>query len=108
MAWCIWYADKTTFSSEDGSAADAPGIAVVVIAQDSGSPGRRYTVQSQGYQTVHGYDWYIYVDDTWFATNLMGLCQFIAEPGPKIIKMGRWVHPDVFAELMGEAVAWVP
>ena len=104
--WRIWYADGSTFTSEDGDPADAPGAHVVVVAQTSPARDHAYTMSGQSLNTVHGYDWYIYSQGSWFATNLMGLCQYLLDPGPKVIKMGRWVPPDVFDWAMSEAAVW--
>jgi hypothetical protein len=106
MEWSIWYANGTTFDSDDGTPADAPGSDVVVITQKL--PERKaVTVAGQSFSTVEGFDWYLFRDGMWFASNLMGLCQYVAEPGRKIIKMGRWVHPQVYDDCMKEAAVWL-
>lgn len=111
--WCIFYEDGSTYDSSQGDPASAPGWGVVVIAQNvtvdpaPGAGRRRRLITGQYDPLTEGQDWYIYRDEVWFAINLMGLCQYIMEPGLKIIKMGRWVHPATFAEMMDRAQAWV-
>jgi hypothetical protein len=77
-----------------------------VIAQ--ALPDRKpVTVSGQSFSTVEGFDWYLFREGMWFASNLMGLCQYVTEPGPKIVKMGRWVHPQLFDDAMEEARKWL-
>ena len=106
--WRIWYADGTQFSSDDGDPADAPGLGIVVLAQTGGNHGNPFTVSAESFKTVHGYDWYIWSDGQWFATNLMGLCQHFVEPGYKVIKMGRWVSEEIWLAAYKEAIEWKP
>lgn len=105
MRWNIWYADGSQFSSEDGDPTDAPGMGVVCMAQEV-PDAHAITVSHDSFNTVHGYDWYIRYDDQWFATNLMGLCQYIADGGPLAIKMGRWVAKPLWESLYKQAAAW--
>lgn len=106
MAWCIWYIDGTTFTSEDGPPEDAPGSGVVVIAQDGGNHDTPYVKSGQGYGVVEGRDWYLYDRGHWFSSDMAGLVQYVTEPGAKIVKAGRWVPPDVFAQLHATASRW--
>lgn len=105
--WCIWYHDGTTFDWRDGEPADAPGSGVVIIAQThpDATPTTMSAQHIEG-ATLEGYDWYIHDRGAWFATNMMGLVQYVSEPGPKVIKMGRWVPRHVYAELHSKAAAW--
>ncbi len=104
--WCVWYVDGTTFSSEDGTPAEAPGAGVVVIAQDGGNHGDPYVTGGQQWTTVAGYDWYIFDRGYWFSVNMSGLVQYVAEPGAKVVKAGRWVPPEVYDQLRREAAEW--
>ncbi len=104
--WCIWYTDGATFSSDDGDPQDAPGAGVVVIAQDGGNHDDPYVKSGQGFGVVEGRDWYLYDRGHWFSSDMAGLVQYVAEPGYKIVKAGRWVPPDVFDTFRDEASRW--
>ena len=106
--WCVWYSDGSTFDWRDGDPEAAPGLGVVVIAQEGGNHGSPFTVSAESFKTVHGYDWYIWSGGQWFATNLMGLTQYLGEPGPKVVKLGRWVAEEVWLEAYRQAIEWEP
>ncbi len=104
--WCIWYQDGTTFSSDDGEPQDVPGSGIVVIAQDGGNHDTPYATAGEQWRTVFGYDWYIFDKNRWFSTNMVGLVQYVTEPGCKIVKVGRWVPHELYEKLRAEAAAW--
>ena len=105
--WKIWYADESTFSSDDGNPEDAPGLGVVVIGQEWDESGKRcFQAGTEIARNINGYDWYIVRDGYWFATNLVGLTQYFAEPGFKVVKVGQWVAPERYDRLMQAAIQW--
>lgn len=82
-------------------------IGQILAGEPPPGPGRLHRLTSgQNDPLVEGQDWYIFRDGVWFAVNLMGLCQYFIDPGAKIVKMGRWVHPDDFHAIIDKAQAW--
>ena len=80
--WCIFYNDRSVFTSLDGSPADAPGGGVVAIASED---------PQVGCLIHHGTDFYIYdeAQGGWVGMDQWGLCQHLIDPGQKVIKLGR-------------------
>ena len=100
--WRIWYADGTTFGSVDGDPVDAPGQGVVLVSQFLN--GDRLNVAAPRVES--GDDWYIYQHGRWYNTNLMGLTQACADRSVFVLKAGRWVPDEMFADCIREASQW--
>lgn len=82
MKWKIYYDDGSTFSDEDGRVYDAPALGVQVIAQEDPDVGR---------QLFWEIDFYWYSEHGWFGGDVFGLWDYLATPGPKVVKFGRYV-----------------
>jgi len=94
MDWRITYSDGSTFSSDDGSPADAPGRGVVLIAQADERVGRRI---------ARSMDYYVYDVERfggWQGVDNYGLWDYLSDPGLKIVKFGRWVPNDQWERLL--------
>ena len=100
--WRIWYTDGTTFGSQDGDPVDAPGIGVVLISQYL--DGDRFNVAAPRIESEK--DWYIFQHARWYATNLMGLTQACTDGTMFVLKAGRWVTDEFFADCIREASEW--
>ena len=98
MTWKIYYADGSTFSSEDGRPEDAPGHGVLAIADKNAA------------NTVHMFDWYYWRTDVeeWWGSNVHGvLYQFCKYPDiTRAIKQGELVQTPQYNEVVKEAFAW--
>jgi hypothetical protein len=95
--WIIWYDDGSSFSSDDGEPAAAPrdGVQVVTCA-DIGS----------GRLIWHGSDFYCWQDDEWVPRSLLGLMDYLREPGAaKIVLQARAIAYRRFTEVYLMAVA---
>ncbi len=95
--WLIVYHDTATFSDSDGDPWDAPGWGVTVIAQTNGT-----NILKGG----EGYYWWDH--DQWFSGDLMGLFQYLAEPGDgKAVVFGKWIDRDQYYERQDQAKQWL-
>ena len=68
--WSVFYADKSSFSSEDGPPEAAPGLGVISIAQENEVQGERSYIQ-------HMTDYYIWLGTHWLGCDLFRLWQYI-------------------------------
>lgn len=91
--WKIYYADGSTFSSEDGSIEDAPARGVQVIIQPD---------KGVVWATQTGQDYYIWRDGRWWACDIFGLFDFLIEGGQ--VKFGRTITTDEFNEIFQRAL----
>lgn len=82
--WKIYYGDESTFSSLDGGPEMAPCGSVQRIAYYD-EDGRRHQ--------CHNTDYYYFENARWYGVDIVGLIQYLAEPGFKIVKFGRTI-PD--------------
>ena len=88
--WKIYYGDGTTFSSIDGEPQEAPCGNVMRVA---------YYDEDNRRRQCHGTDYYIYTDGYWYGADIVGLVQYLAEPGFKIVKLGRMVKDSIYRKI---------
>ena len=94
LRWCIFYADGSTFSFEDGLPEAAPYVGVIAIVCD---------VEDHGVQIHHQADFYWRRENTWQAGDIHGLVDQSARFGATWVKQGQTVHPVEYAEIIGAA-----
>jgi hypothetical protein len=97
--WKIYYADGSTYSNEDGEAAFAPGGGVICVAWYDQDNRRRL---------AHGADYYICDEGRWFGVDAAGFWQYMAEPGHKVVKLGRMTGDLNFRLIMSKAMNDLP
>ena len=92
--WKIYYADGSTFSSNEGSLEDAPARGVQGIAQAN---------SAVGWHVASGGDYYIWCDDGWMAVDIFGLFDYLIESGT--VKFGRTITNAEYNEIFQKALA---
>ena len=94
LAWRIYYSDGSTFSSEDGDPADAPGWGVIAIPQIDPEVGRSVMCK---------WDHYCWHGDSWWGHDLVGMLDCLALPGASIIKHGRTLSRGAYQAIRARA-----
>jgi hypothetical protein len=93
VCWRIFYYDGSEYGCEDGPPTEAPGWGVVAI--------------SNGPAALSGGDgYYCWDNDRWFGMDRMGFFQYLAEPGYKVVKFGRWTETPLFRDIYEKALKW--
>lgn len=95
VTWRIYYADGTTFDSNDGvpDVAQPWGVQAVVCAlEDPANPS-----------TYFGEDYYWWDPDGWRGGDFIGLIDYLARPGWKRVLFGRLVDNATFATIRDRA-----
>ena len=96
--WIVFYADGSSFSSEDGAPEDAPRRGVEIIAQREDDSGR---VLWWG----HDYFWWLDGHRQWVGGDRIGLVEHLADPGSyKVVLIGKVVPYHAFREIYRQAV----
>ena len=93
MKWCIYYDDGCTFSSDDGTAEEAPvdGVQVVVEWFDNGNV------------KIHeGSDYYWFTGDGWAYGNVSSLDRWLRVMCPQV-KFGRFTRNAVYEAAIRDA-----
>ncbi len=99
MNWKVFYADGSSFGSDQGSPAMAPNIGVIAIAQADINVGC----------LVHqGNDWYCFDEklyDGWGGVDSFGLQDYLSHAyenrgGPLVIKSGRLIGTNDWRNLL--------
>lgn len=93
--WRIYYADGTTFSSDDGTPEDAPGLGVVVIPQSDPDVGRMMMAR---------WDHYCWHGDQWWGHDIVGLIDCLALPGLNRVIHGRTVSQEDYRAIYQRAL----
>lgn len=97
LDWRIYYGDGSTFDSSQGPPHAAPALNVQAIAQKA-DPGI-------GRRTCSRFDFYWYGDDgEWHGGDNFGLWDYLATPGPKVVKFGRVLPRLEFEKILSRAV----
>jgi len=93
MRWKIFYADGSTFGSNEGAPVDAPGGGIIAIAQED---------DVVGIEISSGNDFYVFDESIggWGEMDVFGLTQYILRPGYKIIKLGQLISTKDYRALM--------
>lgn len=93
MDWRIYYADETTYSSDDGMPDLAPAWGVIVILVPEWS-------------LWFGKDWYWYRDGEWFGGDWFGLLDHLLhERAATLIFAGRTVPDATYKRILARAIA---
>lgn len=88
MKWRIYYDGGGIYSDEDGAPENAPGVGVLIIAEQDADAGRRL---------IHGKDYFIWKDGHWLEVDRAGLFDYLfCQTGYKIVLAGRIVTNVVF------------
>ena len=95
LAWRVYYGDGTTFSSEDGGPADAPGRNVQVIVQADERVGRCLLSQ---------HDYYVWRGE-WIGVDLFGLFDYLVDTGWARVLCGRMIPHKAFRDAYQAAKA---
>lgn len=94
--WKIFYADGTTYSSNDGKPENAVKIGVQAIIVSDDRVGRR--VESSE-------DFYIWTPDNggWRGANHFRMSEYLYEKGSKVVLFGRTMSDEQYADVMRRA-----
>jgi hypothetical protein len=91
LNWRIYYDDREPF---DGDAFETPALGVLVIVEKDVEHGRRI---------VSGGDYYVFKEDRWFAVDFIGMVDYLIQPGPKRVLIGRMVSNERWNEVYSKA-----
>lgn len=89
--WKIYYADGSTFSSDDGHITDAPVEGVQAIGYQEGLT----------HKVVAGKDYYYFFQGRWHTLDLNKLVNFLKKEG--LLKEGSLIEDDEFNEIYQKA-----
>lgn len=89
-AWKIYYGDRSTYSNLDGDIEQAPRDNVQRVAY--------YDTDGQRHQ-CHDKDYYYQDGERWYGVDLIGLMQYLYEPGFKVVFFGRTIPNATFGEI---------
>lgn len=94
MSWRIYYADGSTYSSEDGPPESAPGLEVQAIAQ---------TDEATGHSVISNRDFYWWDSEyqEWAGGDLLSLAQWLASTG--VAKVGSYVARSRYGDIIDAA-----
>jgi len=94
FTWCIYYRDKSKFSSTDGSPFDAPRTDVQIIVFKNNQMGWEILSQSDYYYYEEGgHGWCIAADQF----NVFDVLNRVRQP---LILFGRWLSQEDFREVV--------
>ena len=99
MNWRVYYADGSTFSSEDGKPGEAPGLGVIVIVIKHPDPREQAYIQHQA-------DYYIWLGYRWLACDLFRFWQYIFAEKPEHSKhalAGQTINNLEYTEILRSA-----
>jgi hypothetical protein len=99
LEWRVYYADGTTFDSEQGAPEDAPGTRVVLIIQRHSDPRERPFFQWMK-------DYYVWKHERWFAVDQGAFMFYIFTekyPCPKTALAGETVTNEMWLEIQERA-----
>lgn len=90
--WRIYYGDGSVFSSDDGSAFEAPRANVQVIVESDPRVGWRW---------ISGYDYFVLDPGRggWRETNEFGLYDYLQRAKQPLVLFGRWLSDDEWSRL---------
>ena len=98
MRWKVWYTDGSTFSVEDGSVFDAPGIGCQAIVQDH---------YDAGAEIVTGGDFFVWDDrgtgQRWWAVDIIGLTLYFMKAQAQRVLVGEMRPEPVYSKIVKEA-----
>ncbi len=82
MDFRIYYDGGATY---DGDPYNAPGMGALLIVEKDPEHGRRI---------VQGGDFFVWQGDRWRAVDQWGMMDYILQPGPRKVLIGRMVDND--------------
>lgn len=88
--WTIWYGDGTTYTEEDGTVFEAPGLNVQVVEQSDPTVGR-WTQLAQ--------DYYVWNGEAWVGCDVFGLWDYLQQTGPRKVLFGRTIGNRAYEEI---------
>lgn len=95
--WVVWYADESSFSSDDGEPWDAPREGVICIVQAAIDCGR-FILQETNFYCWH------FEDAQWVPHDTLGMHDYLRKPGKeKVVLRGYWVPRERFANIRTRA-----
>jgi len=97
IEWRIYYGDGSVFSSDQGSAGEAPPFNIQAVVQFDQDVGR---------QILNGFDWYILKDDKWYGIlDIPSLLDQLLHDLDRIqaVKMGRLIPSEQYQDIMRRA-----
>lgn len=95
----IYYNNGETYSEQNGTPEDAPGLGVIVIVQ-------KHPDTREGSYLQHRADYYIWADSRWWACDLFRLWQywFVQKyDHPKISLAGETIQNDLYSQIVRTA-----
>ncbi len=98
LRWRIYYADGSTYSSDDGSANGAPTYGVQAVCQPC---------PDVGLETLHAFDYYTYMYKRWLGfTGRDALVDHVATYAPaiKALVVGRQIPREQYQAVMRVAL----
>ena len=95
MSWRVYYDGGGTFSSDEGTPADAPAWGVLVILDTE--------PETEGQTIVTQKDYYLRADGGWLGVDFTGLLDRLTQMG--VVKVGRTVHEKEFMRAVERAIA---
>lgn len=98
MIWRVFYADGSTYSSNDGGPYDAPAIGVQVIAYSVPDVGRYILAKCDFY-------WWDAGRACWFGGDQSGFYQYMFGKGPKRVLFGATVTNEEYQHCLKLALA---
>lgn len=107
-AWRIYYANESTFGTEDGKPEDAPCTGVIAVCYFNMDLKREIAASK---------DFYIYDEQPiyedidyghWYGCDVAGLYQYLFRPGKKIVKFGALVDDPTWRRLMERIIGEWP
>jgi hypothetical protein len=94
--WRIFYDGSEWYDSNDGGPETAPARGVQVIVQDH---------REHRAEIVTGGDYYVWRDERWWATDIIGLWDYLCMDGWKRVLFGRMIVQDEYNAVVKEATA---
>lgn len=82
----VYYADGSTF---DGDPFEAPGLGVLLVVEKDEEHGRRI---------VSGGDYFVW-NERWWAVDQMGMIDYLLQPGPRKVLIGRMVSNEDYRKV---------
>jgi hypothetical protein len=95
ITWRIYYADGSTFDSDQGLPEQAPPTGVICIKQCN---------QMHGWTITAMKDFYLLHDDAWWGADAPGFWQHMFRPGAKVVLFGVSVPDELFHKIMSVAL----
>ncbi len=100
--YTIWYADETTYSSDDGAPDDAPVDGVLAVNE------RRVDNRILTHQ---GHEYYYWNGENWVSGHIASLEKWLHLPPPHLfyaphLFYGVWTVDSMMKKVIAETVAW--